>query len=104
MADTKLTANSPPTTEPSPSSATTASHSIPSHPAPSRDATAAAQNPQAVPTATRQEDSDRGMRNTSAWKPRFDRRQSWSKEDQKHALQMTGLQDVKARPGFSENA
>lgn len=55
----------------------------------------------AVPA--RQIDSDRGMRNTSSWKPRFGRRQSWDKEEQKHALQMTGLQDVKACPGFSEN-
>lgn len=107
MADHSLRADQPPTTEPSSSSANTASQSIPSHPAPadaaatSSGVTADAQHPESVPT--RQSDSDRGMRNTSAWKPRFDRRQSWNKEDQKHDLQMTGLQDVKSGPGFSEN-
>lgn len=43
------------------------------------------------------------MRSTSAWKPSLDRRQSWNKEDQKRALQMTGVSNVKTGPGFSEN-
>lgn len=33
------------------------------------------------------------MEHTSSWTPRFDRRQSWSKEDQKRSLQMTGIAD-----------
>ena len=39
---------------------------------------------------------------TNSWKPSLDRRQSWSKEDQKHALQMSSLDGVKTGPGFSE--
>jgi hypothetical protein len=42
------------------------------------------------------------MSHVEAWKPHLDRRQSWSKEEHKHALQMSGVQDVKAGPGFSE--
>ncbi|KAL2203416.1 hypothetical protein CC79DRAFT_1373560 [Sarocladium strictum] len=107
MSANKLTANDPPSTEPAASSATTASRSIPSHPAPtdaantSSGVTADAQNPNDVPS--RQIDSDRGMQHCSSWKPRFDRRQSWDQQDQKHALQMTGLQNVKEGPGFTEN-
>ncbi|KAF5128186.1 uncharacterized protein G6M90_00g070900 [Metarhizium brunneum] len=37
-----------------------------------------------------------------AWKPSFDRRQSWSKEDQKHALQMRAVEGVKTGLGFTE--
>lgn len=37
-----------------------------------------------------------------AWKPALDRRQSWSKEDQKHALQMSGMAGAGSAPGFTE--
>ncbi|KAG5992292.1 hypothetical protein E4U54_003694 [Claviceps lovelessii] len=45
------------------------------------------------------------MAATSAWKPSFDRRQSWSKEEHKHDLQMKmpGVRDVKTGAGgFTE--
>jgi hypothetical protein len=107
MSTSKSTASNPPSTEPAASLATTASRSIPSHPAPTDAAntfsgvTADEQDHNAVPT--RQIDSDRGMQHCTSWKPRFDRRQSWDQQDQKHALQMTGLQNVKEGPGFTEN-
>jgi hypothetical protein len=44
----------------------------------------------------------RGITSTNAWKPSLDRRQSWSKEDQKHALHMSAMEDVKTGPGFTE--
>ncbi|KZZ99539.1 hypothetical protein AAL_02111 [Moelleriella libera RCEF 2490] len=40
----------------------------------------------------------------TAWKPALDRRQSWNKEDQKRAVQMTAVDEVKAGPGFTEKA
>jgi hypothetical protein len=42
------------------------------------------------------------MSHVSSWKPAFNRRQSWSKEEHKHALQMSRIDDVKTGPGFSE--
>ncbi|KAB5545910.1 hypothetical protein GE09DRAFT_222922 [Coniochaeta sp. 2T2.1] len=48
-------------------------------------------------------DAQRGMSHVGEWKPEFNRRQSWSKEEHKHALQMGGvMRDVKTGPGFSE--
>ncbi|KAJ6444997.1 MFS multidrug transporter [Purpureocillium lavendulum] len=44
----------------------------------------------------------RAMDHTNAWQPSLDRRQSWSKEDQKHVLQMSSLDGAKTAPGFSE--
>lgn len=38
----------------------------------------------------------------STWKPNFDRRQSFSKEDQKRAMHMTTIESVKTGPGFTE--
>lgn len=38
----------------------------------------------------------------STWKPNFDRRQSFSKEDQKRAMHMTTIDGVKTGPGFTE--
>jgi hypothetical protein len=46
--------------------------------------------------------TQRAMNRTNSWKPNFERRQSWNKEDQKRALQMTGIDDVKSGSGFSE--
>jgi hypothetical protein len=42
------------------------------------------------------------MSHVDSWKPSFDRRQSWSKEEHKHALQMSRVGDVRTGPGFSE--
>ncbi|OHE97292.1 hypothetical protein CORC01_07347 [Colletotrichum orchidophilum] len=39
---------------------------------------------------------------TNSWKPSFERRQSWNQEDQKRALQMSHIEDVKTGPGFTE--
>ena len=44
----------------------------------------------------------RAMEATNSWKPSINRRQSWSKEDQKHKLQMSRVGDVVIGPGFSE--
>lgn len=47
-------------------------------------------------------DAERAMSRTAAWKPATNRRQSWSKEDHKHALQMGHISDVRTGPGFTE--
>jgi hypothetical protein len=91
--------DNPPTTEPPHSSASTASTSIPSHPAP--------KDPASVSSGTAVEGrtdpgAARALDGANAWKPSFERRQSWNKEDQKRALQMTGIDNVKTGPGFSE--
>jgi hypothetical protein len=49
-------------------------------------------------------DAQRGMSHVDAWKPQFNRRQSWNKEEHKHALQMSRVGDVKTGPGFSERS
>lgn len=49
-------------------------------------------------------DAQRGMSHVDAWKPLFNRRQSWNKEEHKHALQMSRVGDVKTGPGFSERS
>ncbi|OAA35928.1 hypothetical protein NOR_07736 [Metarhizium rileyi] len=46
--------------------------------------------------------SARAMSTIDAWKPSFDRRQSWSKEDQKHALHMSAVDGVQEGHGFTE--
>lgn len=38
----------------------------------------------------------------SAWKPNLDRRQSWSKQDQKREMHITTIDQVKTGPGFTE--
>ncbi|KAG8417560.1 hypothetical protein J3459_006555 [Metarhizium acridum] len=48
------------------------------------------------------EASARAMSAADEWRPAFDRRQSWSKEDQKHALQMRAVEGVKTGLGFTE--
>ncbi|KND92446.1 hypothetical protein TOPH_02925 [Tolypocladium ophioglossoides CBS 100239] len=47
-------------------------------------------------------DAARAMDHTNSWTPSLDRRQSWSKEDQKRALQMSAMDGVKTGPGFTE--
>ncbi|KAL7919414.1 hypothetical protein ACQKWADRAFT_301354 [Trichoderma austrokoningii] len=44
------------------------------------------------------------IRHSSTWKPSsLDRRLSWSSQDQKHALQMSGLEGVRSgSQGFTE--
>lgn len=72
-------------------------YSIPSHPAPpvpSTDATFKKSDTAAARHA---------IEHTDSWKPHVDRRQSWSKEDQKRSLQMTGMADGNGvGAGFSE--
>uniref|UniRef100_L2FIY6 Uncharacterized protein n=1 Tax=Colletotrichum fructicola (strain Nara gc5) TaxID=1213859 RepID=L2FIY6_COLFN len=41
----------------------------------------------------------RVIERTNSWKPSFERRQSWNKEDQKRELQMSHIEDVKTGPG-----
>jgi hypothetical protein len=48
--------------------------------------------------------ASRAMSHTNDWKPSFQRKQSWNKEDQKRALQMTGIDSVKTGPGFTERS
>lgn len=38
-----------------------------------------------------EKDAARAMSSTSSWKPAYERKQSYHKEDQKHELQMSGL-------------
>ncbi|KAH8899738.1 hypothetical protein GQ53DRAFT_835798 [Thozetella sp. PMI_491] len=40
--------------------------------------------------------AQRAMSTTEAWRPTFDRRQSWSKEEHKHQLQMSKVGDDEA--------
>ncbi|KAI1416844.1 hypothetical protein F5Y13DRAFT_101203 [Hypoxylon sp. FL1857] len=56
------------------------------------------------PTSPQHEkDAARAMSRTNSWKPSsLARRHSYHQEDQKHALQMSGVQDIKECPGFSE--
>ncbi|KAI2624429.1 hypothetical protein GGR54DRAFT_596483 [Hypoxylon sp. NC1633] len=49
-----------------------------------------------------EKEATRAMSRTNSWKPSFGRRQSYHFEDKKHAMQMSGVQDVKEAPGFSE--
>ncbi|KAH6605425.1 hypothetical protein Trco_007132 [Trichoderma cornu-damae] len=44
------------------------------------------------------------IRHTSSWQPSsLNRRLSWSKQDQKHALQMSGIEGVRSgHQGFTE--
>lgn len=55
-------------------------------------------------SAHAQADADRAMQHTNNWTPVFERRHSWNKEDQKHALHMSAccIDSVKTGPGFSE--
>ncbi|KAI1103943.1 hypothetical protein F4804DRAFT_210394 [Jackrogersella minutella] len=50
-----------------------------------------------------EKDAARAMSRTNSWKPSFlARRHSYHQEDQKHTLQMSGVQDIQECPGFSE--
>ncbi|ETS82498.1 hypothetical protein PFICI_04374 [Pestalotiopsis fici W106-1] len=60
-----------------------------------------------------EKDAARAMSSTSSWKPAYERKQSYHKEDQKHELQMSGLkgnsgggslgaQTTAASAGFTE--
>ena len=81
-----------------------APHAIPSHPAPT-DAAATSSGVQADATkqvsgsttvaasAARTAAERHAMEHADSWKPSLDRRQSWNQQDQKRALQMTGIQD-----------
>ncbi|KAI0132790.1 hypothetical protein BJ170DRAFT_615420 [Xylariales sp. AK1849] len=56
-----------------------------------------------------EKDAARAMSSTDSWKPVFERKQSYHKEDQKHEMQMkmTGLADGKkgsAAAGYSERS
>ncbi|KAK8051031.1 hypothetical protein PG993_002416 [Apiospora rasikravindrae] len=51
-----------------------------------------------------EKDAARAMKGAESWKPSFARQQSFSKEEQKHTLQMTGLggSSDKSGHGFTE--
>lgn len=54
------------------------------------------------PSTHAEADAARAMDHTNSWTPSLDRRQSWSKEDQKRACQMPAMDGVKTGPGFTE--
>ncbi|KAI1379466.1 hypothetical protein F4677DRAFT_333779 [Hypoxylon crocopeplum] len=55
------------------------------------------------PASPHQEkDAARAISRTDSWKPFLGRRQSYHMEDKKHAMQMSGVQDIKEAPGFTE--
>ncbi|KAI1470293.1 uncharacterized protein F4812DRAFT_260161 [Daldinia caldariorum] len=55
------------------------------------------------PTSPQHEkEAARAISKTDSWKPSLGRKQSYYSEDRKHALQMSGVQDVEVGPGFSE--
>ncbi|KAI1760986.1 hypothetical protein GGR53DRAFT_507197 [Hypoxylon sp. FL1150] len=49
-----------------------------------------------------EKDAARAMSSTDSWKPSLGRKQSYHMQDKKHALQMSGVQDLKESPGFTE--
>ncbi|KAI9152151.1 hypothetical protein HJFPF1_09376 [Paramyrothecium foliicola] len=100
---TRFATDNPPTTAPSHDSAVTAETSIPSHPAPKDPASTSSGTATSAEGRT-DAGASRAIDSTNSWKPSFERRQSWNKEDQKRALQMTGIDSVKTGPGFSERA
>ncbi|CAG9973943.1 unnamed protein product [Clonostachys byssicola] len=67
---------------------------IPSRPANQTEA-AHPKTDAAHPTDTRA--AQHALEHTNSWTPKLDRRQSWSKEDQKRALQMTGIADGESK-------
>ena len=103
-----------------PSNPPTARQSIPSHPAPADAAATSSGVPtdaDTTTTGTTTTDTSTGttrrsndtpaarhaMAHTDSWKPCIDRRQSWSKEDQKRELQMSGIADG-GGAGFTERS
>ncbi|KAK6957572.1 hypothetical protein Daesc_000359 [Daldinia eschscholtzii] len=55
------------------------------------------------PTSPQHEkEAARAISKTDSWKPSLGRKQSYHREDRKHVLQMSGVQDVEVGPGFSE--
>jgi hypothetical protein len=44
----------------------------------------------------------RALQHTDSWQPRLDRRQSWSREENKHEAHMGAIGSVSTGPGFSE--
>ncbi|VUC21745.1 unnamed protein product [Clonostachys rosea] len=69
---------------------------IPSRPAKQTEA-AHPKTDAAHPTDTAA--AQHALEHTNSWTPKLDRRQSWSKEDQKRALQMTGIADGESKNG-----
>ncbi|KAI1775139.1 hypothetical protein F4818DRAFT_441961 [Hypoxylon cercidicola] len=51
-----------------------------------------------------EKEAARAISRTNSWKPSFGRKHSYHMEDKKHALQMSGVQDLKESPGFTERA
>ncbi|KPM36526.1 hypothetical protein AK830_g10054 [Neonectria ditissima] len=47
-------------------------------------------------------DAARAMRRTNSWTPVYQRRQSFNKEDLKHAMCLADIDAVKTGPGFTE--
>ncbi|KAF3060884.1 hypothetical protein GL218_04294 [Daldinia childiae] len=55
------------------------------------------------PTSPQHEkEAARAISRTDSWKPSLGRKQSYHREDRKHILQMSGVQNVEVGPGFSE--
>ena len=70
--------------------------------APSASLTEELTSPVSPETPHSATDAQRGMSHVGSWQPQFNRRQSWSKEEHKHAMQMGDMRDVGTGPGFSE--
>jgi hypothetical protein len=80
-------------------------NTYPHHPAPSD---ASATSTQAEANINADGAARRAMSNTNNWKPVLDRRQSWSKEEYKHQMQMGGIAEahqgkVGQGQGFTES-
>ncbi|KAF4438674.1 hypothetical protein F53441_12747 [Fusarium austroafricanum] len=57
----------------------------------------------AAPTSpSAQAGADRCMRHTNSWTPSFQRRPSFSPEEQKHEMHMDKIGQVSTGPGFTE--
>ncbi|KAK3318723.1 hypothetical protein B0H66DRAFT_248638 [Apodospora peruviana] len=61
-------------------------------------------SPTSPSTAHSAADAQRAMDSTGAWKPRMDRRQSWSQQEYKHTLQMSKVGNDQPGSGFTERS
>ncbi|KAM7183857.1 hypothetical protein V8F20_012462 [Naviculisporaceae sp. PSN 640] len=52
----------------------------------------------------RASDAQRAMSSMDAWKPSFNRRQSWSQQEYKHHIQMSKVGHDQPDSGFTERA
>ncbi|KAI1386607.1 uncharacterized protein F4822DRAFT_321607 [Hypoxylon trugodes] len=63
-----------------------------------------ASTPQGPTSPQHEKEAARAISRTDSWKPSIGRKQSYHREDRKHALQMqmSGVQDIQEGPGFTE--